>query len=312
MGYADRDYARQPRGGFGGGGGSGGPMLVGSSSPRHWLYSYWLIAINVAIYVLDAILAKSGGGRPLHAWGYFSAEMAFEHGQVWRVITYEFLHADAGHIFANMLGLFWFGPMVEYYLGSRRFLAMYLLCGLAGVGMYLALWGLGTVLPELPGTLHHAASKGMVGASAGVVGVVIAAARVAPNAMVLFMMIVPMRLRTLAWVTVLMDLAMVLSNNWNAGGSAGHLGGAAAGLLLITWPRSLDFADRFRLPRLPRRSGGGASPRTRVGRREQEQAQRQQEQIDRILAKIHEHGLHSLTDREKRILQEATERQRGG
>ena len=59
--------------------------------------------------------------------------------QLWRFITYQFLHANLNHLLFNMLTLFFFGGMVEQYLGKKRYLAFYLLCGVvAAFGQIVA------------------------------------------------------------------------------------------------------------------------------------------------------------------------------
>ena len=116
MGLNDRDYYRRPgRSPF-------GTLPV-------WSVSTWLIALNVAVFVLDIVLRGL-----LFRIGSFSAVTAVWELQVWRFVTFQFLHAGVGHIFFNMLALYFFGPMIENYLGPRRFLAFYLLCGAAGAG----------------------------------------------------------------------------------------------------------------------------------------------------------------------------------
>jgi membrane associated rhomboid family serine protease len=133
-----------------------------------------------------------------------------------------------------MLALYYFGPMIERYLGSRRYLAFYLICGVSGAVMYLLLL-YAHILNLLP--------LPMVGASAGILGVLIAAARVAPNTTVMLLFPpIPMRLRMMAWIFVGIAVITVLQNGQNAGGEAGHLGGAAMGFLLIQRPQLLNFA----------------------------------------------------------------------
>src|SRR5262245_31204358 len=107
MGIYDRDYYREtlPRGGFG--------------HFDAWSISTWLIIINVSIFFLDGMLRRSAGGMdyysmgPLSRWGYFSTATAIQSGQVWRFLTFQFLHASPGHLVGNMLGLYFFGPIVE-------------------------------------------------------------------------------------------------------------------------------------------------------------------------------------------------------
>src|SRR4051794_6353898 len=140
MGIYDRDYYRDklPRGGFG-----------------HFSalsITTWLIVLNFVVFFGDGILHRlldhpergmdfDGGGPfgwllyqmgPLERWGYFSTNLAIHHGQVWRFITFQFFHASPTHLIGNMIGLFFFGPVVEAQFGGRRYIAFYLLCGLAG------------------------------------------------------------------------------------------------------------------------------------------------------------------------------------
>lgn len=222
MGFADRPYARQS---------SARPDLVGAM--RMWSVTTWLIVINIAVYVVDRV---SDG--LLANWGYFSAAAAIDNLQLWRFITFQFLHANISHIFFNMLALYFFGPMIEGYLGSRRYLAFYLLCGMAGAVMYLLLWGLGV--------LHEGAQTPLIGASAGIFGILVAAARIAPNTTVMLLFPpIPIKLKVLAWVMLGIAVVVVFSNGSNAGGEAAHLGGAALGAVLIMQPQWLNAFSRW-------------------------------------------------------------------
>lgn len=207
-----------------------------------WSVTIWLIVLNVLVFVIDRLLGARWRYLPMATWGYFSAETAIQHLQLWRLITFQFLHASVGHLFFNMLSLYFFGPLVERYLGSRRFIVFYLLCGMAGAAAYLLMLNAGVLIgsPAVP----------LVGASAGIFGVLIAAARIAPQAYVMLLFPpIPMRLRTLAWVLLGLATFTVLSNGRNAGGEAAHLGGAALGALLIQFPQILNVvALRFWRP----------------------------------------------------------------
>jgi membrane associated rhomboid family serine protease len=93
----------------------------------------------------------------------------------------------------------------------------------------------------------------LVGASAGIFGVLVIAAMIAPD--VTFMLIIPpipMRLRTLAWIMLgIAAYAVIFSGN-NAGGEAAHLGGAVMGFLFVKNPRLLDIFRPGRFQRRPR------------------------------------------------------------
>jgi membrane associated rhomboid family serine protease len=176
---------------------------------------------------------------PLAAWGHFSAQTAIFELQIWRFISFQFLHASLAHLIFNMIGLYFFGPMVESYLGARRFMAFYLLCGIMGAVSYLLLWA--------PGVLVTASWIPLVGASAGIFGILIAGARLAPDAVVMLLFPpIPMRLNTLAWVLIGIGIVSVVFGGPNAGGQAAHLGGAALGYVLIRRPQLLDFAGSGR------------------------------------------------------------------
>jgi membrane associated rhomboid family serine protease len=231
MGIYDRDYIRSsPRGGFG----SFSMMTV----------TTWLIIINVAVFLLDQML---GGNQfhvgPLTALGCFAMPEAVQGLQFWRFITFQFLHANISHIFFNMLSLYFFGPMMEAYLGPRRYLAYYLICGIAGGVSFMLLTYLGIIEGGF-----------LVGASAGIFGILIGAARFAPDARVMLMFPpIPMSLKTMAWVFVAIAAYTVFTSGYNAGGEAAHLGGAVVGFLLIRNERLLDFVYLRR----PRMSFGG-------------------------------------------------------
>jgi len=230
---------------------------------RMWSITTWLIIANVAVYVLNSLITLQGtvvdqfgnvvGTFPVHPiaqLGAFTVTAGIAHLQLWRLITFQFLHAGAEHILFNMIALYFFGPIIENYLGSWRYLAFYLLCGIAGPIMYVVLWALHFLIlsPNVP----------LVGASAGIFGILIAAARVAPDATVLIYGLLPMRLRTMAWILLAIAAGAILYPGlipgWlggdNAGGQAAHLGGAAAGYWLINNPRWLNIFDLKRRPRM--------------------------------------------------------------
>jgi membrane associated rhomboid family serine protease len=347
--------------------------------PRHaaspgWSITTWIIAVCVAVFVVDGFLKPTaepvrsnllegvsaeqmrkldrrefqfsipeatGGGtgrgvavlggnnpvatvdyrfeRPLTRMGYFSTARAVYGSdpilgisgfEVWRFLTFQFLHANLNHILFNMMTLFFFGGMVEQFLGSKRFLAFYLLCGISGGLMYLLLNGLAiggqaAFGPgfHLPGLLFNDSDTMLVGASAGVFGVIMAAAYLAPNATVLLFFVIPMRLATLAYGLLGFALLAVIFGWANAGGEAAHIGGALAGFWLVRNPAHLHgFFDFF----------GQYDPTSRVARarvaarRGTVQGGSTSAEVNRILDKISASGLHSLTEAEKRILREAS------
>lgn len=322
MSWETRDYARRtaPAGGFGGG---RRPSFTARFAGRPIVF--WLIVINITVFVVDAILARAWGyfavtdlaGRiiidptgkpflqePMEHFGHFSAATAILGLQLWRFITFQFLHADLGHLFFNMLSLFFFGPMIESHLGSRRFIGFYLLCGIAGPIVYLLFWAMGY--------LTSSAITPLVGASAGIFGVLIAGAVIAPNATIMLLFPpIPMRLRTFALILVGVGAYTVLFGGKNAGGEAAHLGGAALGFYLIRNPGLLRlFGGTGRASYAKTQPGTGWLERLKQTRAEHRRRKQQGEEaeIDRILIKVRDQGLASLTPEEKKQLRNATDR----
>ncbi len=184
------------------------------------------------------------------AYSWFTC---FMEGQLWRMVTYQFVHANFGHIFFNMWALFFFGPAVENAMGPRRFLLFYLVCGVAGALFSSLLAGLNlyTSLPDIPeneficnqiaafaGYEGHVACWQMIpmiGASASIYGVMVACAFMYPDVMIsLLFPPVTLRLRTFALIIIGIASATILFNLSNAGGEAGHLGGVIMGALIMS------------------------------------------------------------------------------
>jgi len=252
-------------------------------------------------------IAEGSYASPLQRFMHFSTKKVVGGAELWRLIGFQFLHADLFHLMFNMIALYFFGPLIERVLGGKRYLAFYLLCGVAGGLLYLLLnlagyvWVDSLGLPAIPGLLFNATGTPLIGASAGVFGVLVGGAFLAPNVMVLLFFILPMKLATVAWVLIVISIVSIFFGTDNAGGEAAHLGGAIAGFGFIRYPQRLhrffDWLGRFDPTSRHFRSGGQRT--ARVPRHDE---------IDRILAKISREGLQSLTAREKRLLQEASQR----
>ncbi|MBI1189562.1 MAG: rhomboid family intramembrane serine protease [Tepidisphaera sp.] len=290
--------------------------------PRLGSFNTILIIVNIAIFVLGALSPKL---RELSLeYGYFSTFRVTWVGglQFWRFITYQFLHANFAHVFFNMLGLLVFGPLVEQHLGSKRYFALYLTCGVFGGVSYLILNALGMAAAQMgfnhiPMLLYNSgpgigsSDVPLIGASAGVFGVIVAAAVIAPNLTVqLLFPPVPMRLKVLAMVYVGIAFFNVVVQGKNAGGDAAHIGGAIAGYFLIRNAHLLrDFFDVFtdsrrQKSRERQQQARPAAPRARTERDDDAE-------VDRILDKVRQHGTQSLTSAERETLAKAT-RSRGG
>ena len=238
--------------------------------------------------------------HPLNGWGHFSLLKGFLAFEVWRVVTFQFLHANITHLFFNMFGLFIFGGMVEQFLGRKKYLSYYLICGIGGGLRYLLFAGLNFFNVPLPGTLAMTSlGTPLIGASAGVFGVIVACARIAPDMKVMLLFPpIPLKMKWLAYGYVGIATFNLITGGNNAGGDAAHIGGAIAGFYFIRNQHLLRGFLDFGIGPAPSKAG---APRSRRPSKGSDQAK-----VDRILAKVNEKGLHSLTSKEKKILERAS------
>lgn len=221
-----------------------------------------LIIINAVVFVVGLMVQRPALMGIAHMQGEptsifeivasYSWFTCFKEWQLWRLITYQFVHANGMHILFNMWALYFFGPMVESFLGPRRFLGYYLACGVAGALFSSLLAGLGiyTSLPQTPGveqivdylaqfsgyhgTVEPWQMMPLVGASASIYGLMVAVAILAPDGRIsLLFPPVTMTMRTFAMVIIGIATAVILFNGGNAGGEAGHLGGIIMGAAIM-------------------------------------------------------------------------------
>jgi len=288
MGYADREYFRD-------GGGSSSGRLARTPVVK------WLLILNLGVFVLGLLLDLRGA---FEAVGCFTVEKGIMGFQIWRFITFQFLHVDFGHLLFNSIAIYFFGAFVEQQLRSRAFLAFYLLCGGAGALGYAVLVSINSD-PDI----------GVVGASGGIFGILAVAALIAPDMRVqLLFPPVTLTMRLLAIIMLAWGAFVVLSGGRNAGGEAGHLGGALAGFLMWKIPMLRQF-----LQNLARSQGGASRKRGGFGIRITKEKKSYTRKlgpkikdrggdaaaVDRILDKINEHGLQSLTEEERRLLSDS-------
>jgi len=258
-----------------------------------------VLVVTVAVFFLEILYMQ-----PLLEWGAVTVR-GILHFQVWRLVTYMFLHGSTDHILINMFIFVMLGVAFERQIGTRQFLAMYLVAGIVG-GLFevafnaLMYWKYGSA--SLGAAGHTFLDVPAVGASAGVAGVLVAFAVLNPRAIFLLMFIIPIQARWIALLYVLVEtrhVFMGLLHGWTGNvANAAHLGGMALGFVWMKWgpwlAGALRRGVRRRRPRVPERSEA-----------------EQQAELDRILDKIRQAGLDSLSIREKMFLQETAKKFRG-
>jgi len=211
----------------------------------------------------------------------------------WTIVTYMFLHGGFGHIFFNMLMLFFFGPRLEARLGSRRFLGLYFTSGVAG-GL------LSFTSPLIP----------IIGASGAVFGVMFAFAYYWPREVVHIWGVLPIEVRWL--VAGLTGVALISGFGGARDGIAhfAHLGGILGAFIYLKVMERTSGARRFQARATP--AASAISSTATVARwaniRREGLHPVNLEELDRVLAKLEKEGIGRLTDGERQFLERFSQR----
>jgi membrane associated rhomboid family serine protease len=190
-----------------------------------------LIALNVGVFLVNLRI-------PLHA-GALNVE-GIRAGHYWQLLTFQFLHAHWFHLLLNCWGIFVFGPPLESALKARRLCLLYLVSGVMG--------GLLQIIATILAHKHF--SPSVVGASAGVLGLMAAFASLYPDArmtlLLFFVIPVDMTANRVLTVAALITVLGLLYPHWLLGRNvahAAHLGGLIGGLIMVRL-----FLRRYRQP----------------------------------------------------------------
>lgn len=273
----------------------------------------FLIATNVVMFLLQNTIFStlSIADKSVENWLVLSP---LEYGFMpWQLLSYQFLHGGLLHLAFNMLSLWMFGAEMETIWGSRKFLAFYLICGVIAGATQLAV------------TPNAAA----VGASGSIFGILVAFAFTFPDRKIMaFPIFYPIPARIFIIGLIALNLFQGATRTADGVAVFAHLGGALAGFLfwkfgdpLFRWINSLgggtstpyqprtrvvdaQFREREKVvPLYEQQSALNTKPITTTPTRFVVDGEAlSQEQIDEILDKITEHGYHTLTEREKKIL----------
>jgi membrane associated rhomboid family serine protease len=260
-----------------------------------------LVILNVAIYVVDIFLGRQHW--LMASLSLSSADFASP-WLWWRFLTYGFAHMPypmLEHIFWNMLGLWMFGRDVELLYGRRELLTFYLVTIVFGS----LVWALRYQLSgpqEQPSVL--------LGASGAVTAVVLLFVFHYPKRTILLMFVLPVP----AWVMGVLIIGGDLMQMWSSSGHRTvafdvHLAGAAFAIAYYRfgWNLSGWFRDLRGL-------GGSVGqwkpkPRLKVVKPDEDDIE-EDEEADRLLIKVRDKGMSSLTAKERRTLEAYSRRMR--
>jgi len=286
-----------------------------SFGPRRSATVVLVISI-ILVFIVQYILEHSA--IPFRVDKYLALSLeGLKQGYVWQLISFQFLHSGLMHLACNCLVIFFLGRPVEEALGRKSFLILYFASGVVG-GLCQTLAG---VFASAVGW-HDYAFKfagSVVGASAGGFGITAAFALLFPDQILLLFMIIPMRAKYLLWLSIaLAGWGVAMPPDKSIFGQhvadAAHLGGILAGVIFVKyavhwhfqWPQ-LNRRARQPVRRLvkvhsQKPAWGRDKPVIEEDLPPEEFLSRE---VDPILDKISAHGIQSLTERERKILETA-------
>lgn len=257
-----------------------------------------LLIANTVVFFVGLVI-----GQPymVRWFGFHPTEIIF---YPWGLVTYMFVHGGLGHLFFNMLMLFFFGPPLEAKWGEREFLKFYAVSGLGAAALSYVF---------LPSSI--------IGASGALYGVMLAFAMNWPNAPIYVFGIFPVLAKYLVGFMALATLLSTTGSTEGGGGIAhfAHLGGLITAFIYLKadWRTSKALDDLKKKARKGRRlaivpgddsdeeqSGGG---RSRPKRKEDTALY---DEVDAVLDKISAEGMSALTDAELRLLDEVSKKHR--
>ncbi len=287
MALADRDYMRGTPS-FGGGSAMSGKnallMLIGMNAAV-----FLLIPNNSRLWWFDLALSPQG----------------IVSLKLWQFVTYMFLHANFSHIFFNMWGLYLFGSTILPIMGSTRFLQLYFLSGLSGAGLWVL--------------LNWSSQVPIVGASGAVFGVMMAAAMLNPHMRVqLLFPPIPMYMKTLIMIYAAIEIVSEFSSSRGGIAHLAHLGGFISAYFFLkflygnrVWDPFTFLGGFFRkkMPPRQKKPSKGTSKLPdgwTIHSNPTYQPPVSQEEVNRLLDKISNFGMGSLTEEELATLKRAS------
>jgi membrane associated rhomboid family serine protease len=275
-----------------------------------------ILLVNVLIYAVQSIfylIAFFSGYKDefldfIRTWFGISSDLNVFITRPWTLFTNIVIHnpADIFHLLSNMLYLFFFGRIFIDFISQKNAWPLFITGGIIGSVVSIATYNL---VPSL----HDQIGIVGVGASAGVMAIVLAAATLVPNYSVSIIFIGPVKLKYIALLVVVIDLLSIPSE-YNLGGHVAHLGGALTGYLFIRsyqsgrpwfewWPKFENFIVRLFEKKKPKVVYVNRNPtpkKTTMGRDERDIDD--QVKTDAILDKIKVGGYDSLSKAEKDFL----------
>lgn len=187
-----------------------------------------IIILNVIVFILSNTFLPQ---MYYYLVAYFPLAPEFKS---WQIVTHMFMHGGIMHIAFNMLTLASFGPLLERFLGEKKYILLYFLSGLGAYALN-SLW----IYYEMVNNGNEFMNVAMLGASGAIFGVVAAFTALYPNAEMMIMFIpFPIKAKILLPIVIVGSIYLGINN---VGGVAhfAHIGGALVGYILVkVWGRN--------------------------------------------------------------------------
>jgi membrane associated rhomboid family serine protease len=282
-----------------------------------------LIIINVIVFLMQflgeqVVVGNASVAYLLNKWFALNPLAGVDnynipyHFQIWQLVTYQFMHGGFTHILFNMLALWMFGMEIENMWGSKKFLTFYLVCGVvAGIAQL--------VFP----VLFNEALAPTIGASGAVFGVLVAFGMLLPDRYIYIYFLIPVKAKYFVIFYIVIEFFSLPSGGDVA--HLAHLGGALAGFIFVLFNRKPSYSSNAFYGS---NSGSGSKlfdslkNASNVFKKKDDAEDANyyeingdkndpgisQEEIDKILDKISQSGYQNLSEREKKVLFEASKR----
>ena len=255
-----------------------------------------LILINTIVFGLVLLGALIGLDSQTFVLSV-GALIPIEFTQVWRFLTYNFVHVSFMHFLFNMMMLWMFGDEVAEFMGARKFVGLYIFSGIFAGVFSIPFYLFGSLSPYAM----------IIGASGALMGVFVAYYKFFPERTLLLFFIIPLKMKYAIWVLIALDIMMSQTNDSIAHFT--HLGGVLAGFIFMNLFNSpVPFWEKWFQPKgKKQRSQNNSSEKVlegEVGYLDQDK------QMDTILSKVNKEGVNSLTESERQYLLKAGERLR--
>lgn len=276
-----------------------------------------LIAINLIVFVFFGLIS---GVASLMQWKFtfvtdwlvLFMDLDQYWYKPWTIVTYAFLHAGLGHIFFNMIVLYFSGKFFVDFFNGKRAWTVYLLGGICGALLFMISYNLFPALVALGKSKAHY----LIGASASVMAILIAVATKVPNLRVRLLFVGSVKFWHIAAFFVVLDLIQI--NPGTAGTHLSHLGGALFGYVYasqlkkgndigVGFEKFMDWivglfkpSKKSPLKTVHKSTNKKTTQKAKVSSKETKNDH--QQKVDAILDKISKSGYESLTKEEKDFL----------